>query len=69
MYAGKCRLRCVAIFEKVSQNEHFQSTPLVGRKGVTKQEYSVYALDIVDNSGRTLKFQGSYKTFTFLECF
>ena len=39
--------------EKGSQNQHFQSTLLVGREGVTK-EYSVYALNNVDNSGRSL---------------
>ena len=38
-------------FEKGSQNQHFQSTLLVGREGVTKKEYSVYALDNVDNFG------------------
>ena len=43
-------------FEKESQNQHFQSTLLVGRGWVTKKEYSVYALDNVDNSGRTLTF-------------
>ena len=38
-------------FEKGSQNQHFQSTLLVGKEGVTQKEYSVYALDNVDNSG------------------
>ena len=37
-------------FEKGSQNQHFQSTILVGRED-HKKGYSVYALDNVDNSG------------------
>ena len=32
-------------FEKGSRNQHFQSANLVGRQGVTKKDYSVYALD------------------------
>ena len=41
-------------FEKGSRNQHFQSTLLVRRQGGHKKEYSVYALDYVDNnySGR-----------------
>ena len=35
------------------QNQHFQSTLLGGRRG-HKKEYSVYAFDNVDNSGRPL---------------
>ena len=30
-------------FDKGSQNKHFQSILLVGREGITKKEYSVYA--------------------------
>ena len=38
----------------VIKNQHFQST-LFGREGGgQKNEYSVYALDNVDNSGRPL---------------
>ena len=40
-------------FENGSQNQHFQSTILVGREGVTK-ECSVYDFDNVDNSGQPL---------------
>ena len=37
-------------FEKGSQNQRFQSTPLVGREVFTKRAtYSLYALDNVDN--------------------
>ena len=41
-------------FEKVSQNQHFQSTLLVGREGVTKRVLGVYAVDDVENYGRPL---------------
>ena len=41
-------------FEGGSKNKHFQSTLLVVSEGVAKKYYPVYALDIVDNSGRTL---------------
>ena len=41
-------------FQKGSPNQHFQSTLLVGKEWVTK-EYSVYALDNCDNSGRPCK--------------
>ena len=34
--------------------QHFQSTLLVGREGGCHKEYSVYALDNVDNSVRPL---------------
>ena len=41
-------------FEKGPQNQHFQNTLLVWREWVTEKEYSVYALDNVDNSGHPL---------------
>ena len=44
-------------FGNESQNQHFNSILLIEREGVT-QEYSVYSLDIVDNSGRPLKWVG-----------
>ena len=52
-------------FENWSQNRHIQSNLLEGReRGVTKKEYSVYALDNVDNYGRPLKapFYKEWKT-------
>ena len=51
----KYRLWCIAIFRRGrSQTQHFQSSLLVQREGGHKTEYSVYALDNVDNSGRPL---------------
>ena len=40
-------------FEKGYQNQHFQSTILL-RKERVKKEFSVYALDNVDNSEQPL---------------
>ena len=44
-------------FETGTQNQHFKNTLLVPQK-----EYSVYALDNVDNSGRPLRHEDLSET-------
>ena len=44
-------------FEKGTQDQHFQSTPLVGREGGHRREYYVYILDTVDISGRPIMYR------------
>ena len=50
----KCQLWSFVILRMISKSKHFQSIPLVGRGREVTKEYSAYALDNVDNSGRPL---------------
>ena len=51
-------------FEGGSQNQHFESILSVGKEGSHKKEYSVYALDDINNSGRPLTCQPHCSIFT-----